>query len=103
MAKELNWEYTRTWRMHYVDDGERYKRYGKEHSACRLFEIRDLTPYGYVRQCHKDGYALYVKGKKVKHAQTVKELKLFAGKLAPRYHKAGTYIYVDPRTGRIVA
>ena len=68
ILKEFGWDYTRTWRTHYINDGKLYK---DKH----LIVIRDATPYGEVRQ-YKYGYDLYVKGKFIKNAKTVKELKL---------------------------
>ena len=70
----MEWEYTRTWRTHYVDDGEIYKKGWQKH--WRLWEISSSAPYGGIQGKH--GYDLYHKGKFVKHGKTVKELKKLA-------------------------
>ena len=64
----LDWQYSRSQRKHYVDNGDFYK---ERH----LYEIVDLTPYRFTHQLNKEGYDLYHKGKKIGHGQTVKELK----------------------------
>ena len=67
------WDYSRNRKMHWIDDGDFYK----EHY---LFEIKDCRPMGYV---HKPfhGYDLYHKGKYIRHARTVIELKQLADAL----------------------
>jgi hypothetical protein len=75
IERKLNWEYTRTHRKHYVYDGNYYGD-----GFHNLFEIRDCTPYGFVRQCRKDGYELLYKGKKIAHGKSVKVLKDVAEK-----------------------
>ena len=72
----MEWEYTRTWRMHYIDDGEYYGT-GKH---WRLWEICSSAPYGEIQGKH--GYDLYYKAKFVKHGKTVKELKIYAAEQA---------------------
>ena len=65
----LDWEYTRTWRTHYINDGEVYAS-GKH---WRLWEISSSAPYGCIQLQY--GYDLYHKGKFITHGKTVKELK----------------------------
>lgn len=69
----MEWNFSRNAGVHWVADGRWYKR------EWYLWEIRNCTPMGNVNQCHKDGYDLFHKGKKVKHGKTVKELKRLAG------------------------
>lgn len=69
MTLELEWEYTRTWRRHYIYDDEVYG--SGVHTY--LWEINSSAPYGEIQGKH--GYDLYHKGKLVKHGKTVKELK----------------------------
>lgn len=66
---ELEWEYTRTGRRHYISDGKMYST-GKH--WC-LWEICSSAPYGEYQS--KYGYDLYHKGKLLEHGNTVKELK----------------------------
>ncbi len=66
--------------MHYVENGERY--FSGDHPSktdCphRYLEIACCTPFGQIID-RKRGYDLFYKGKYVKHAKTVKELKMFA-------------------------
>lgn len=70
----IEWEYSRTWRRHYIHDGE-YYRYKKERLTY-LWEIVSSAPYGYIQDKH--GYDLYHKGKFIQHGETVKELKQVA-------------------------
>ena len=65
----LEWEYTRTWRRHYIDDGEMYSTEIHHY----LWDISSSAPYGFIQEKH--GYDLYHKGKFVQHGKTVKELK----------------------------
>ncbi len=74
---EFEWGYTRTWRTHYIWDGEVYG--GGKGKAWRLWEISCCTPYGQIIQAEY-GYDLYYKSKFVKHGKTVKELKIFVAK-----------------------
>lgn len=67
----MTWQYSRNRRLHWIDDGELYNSHW-------LWEIKDCTPYGYVRE--KDGYDLLYKGKVFGHARTVAELKLIAAR-----------------------
>ena len=68
----MEWKYTRTWRRHYVDDGEMYGT-GIHHW---LWDISSRTSFGFVPR--KEGYDLWHKGKFLRHGKTVKELKLYA-------------------------
>lgn len=68
------WSFTRTWRTHYIDNGEYYAKEWQNH--WRLWEICSSAPYGTIQG--KYGYDLYYKGKLRKHGKTVKELKQFA-------------------------
>lgn len=68
----MEWQYSRTNRKHWISDGELYWIGDR---GFHLFEIYDCTPYGYIRQCHKDGYKLLHKGVKIAHESTVKKLK----------------------------
>lgn len=70
---KLEWQYTRTWRRHWVDDGEIY---GADEIHCYLWDISSSAPYGQYQD--KQGYDLYHKGKLIKHGKTVKELKQIA-------------------------
>ncbi len=70
---EFEWEYTRTWRTHYINDGEMYG--GGKTKAWRLWEIMSSAPYGQYQAKH--GYDLFYKSKFVKHGKTVKELKVY--------------------------
>jgi hypothetical protein len=74
----LDWQYSRSWRKHYVDDGKFYEeKLRATISHWRyLYEIVDLTPYGFTHQLNKEGYDLY--HKKIGHGKTVKELKMQA-------------------------
>lgn len=67
----MDWEYSRTWRKHYIDDGTIYTS-GKH---CYLWEICSAAAYGFVQG--DNGYDLYHKGRFGKHGKTVKELKLY--------------------------
>jgi hypothetical protein len=74
------WQYTRTFRYHWVDTGHFYDSKDDNSRMEYYLEIRCCTPI----QCYIDkklGYDLHCKGKKVKHAKTVKELKEFAESL----------------------
>ena len=71
----LEWEYTRTHRKHFVNDDE-YTNYTDD-GLWNLWCIV-CTCGVYCWPPNRDGYDLYHKGKKLKHAKTVKELKLFA-------------------------
>ena len=74
---DMDWEYTRSWRTHYIDeDGTFYK--GKFH----LWDILNCTPYGFINQYDSQGHDLYHKGKFVKHGKTVKELKIYVSEQA---------------------
>lgn len=64
-----DWQFSRTNRRHCINDGEMYQ------NVWYLWEIRNCTPYGQINQLFKEGYDLYHKGKLIKHAKTVKELK----------------------------
>jgi hypothetical protein len=59
----FDWEYSRSWSMHYKNNGYRYKK------IHYLFEIADCRTWG------KDGYDLLFKGTTILHAASVKELK----------------------------
>ena len=65
--KELDWQYSRNRRRHWVTDGEFYK----DRNLWEIVEVR--ANYG----CHKpdEGYDLYYKGNKIAHGKTVKALK----------------------------
>ena len=65
------WDYSSTWRRHYINNGEFYS-FGKNESYY-LWEIRSSAPYGSIQEKH--GYDLYYKGKEIRHGKTVKELK----------------------------
>lgn len=69
----LEWEYTRSQRTHYINDGEYYGYRGERH--WRLWEICSSAPYG-GRQ-GKHGYDLYHASNLVTHGKTVKELKIY--------------------------
>ncbi len=70
---ELEWEYSRNWRTHWIDDGEYY---GKTSAPYwQLWAIASAAPYGFAQGKH--GYDLYHKSKKIMHGKTVKELKLY--------------------------
>ena len=74
--KEFYWEYTRTNRFHWIDDGTYYKpgKWDKKVYELRRWAIVDCADYGIIHS-KEDGYDLWHKGKLVKHAKTVKELK----------------------------
>jgi hypothetical protein len=75
---DLFWEYTASWRFFWINDGKYYKvKPNSKMYECRRWAIVNCTPYGMVNQCHKEGYDLWHKGKKIAHAGTVKELKKF--------------------------
>lgn len=69
----LGWGYSRTWRSHYLDDGRRYKE-------SYLSMIKAAVPLGTIHR-YEHGYDLFVKGKFIKNAKTVKELKGLAEKM----------------------
>ena len=75
------WQYTRTYRRHYIYDGEFYNIEGTIHN--HLWEISS-TCGSYVHPPNRDGYDLYHKGKLIKHAKTVKELKIHVTELSPK-------------------
>ncbi len=77
VVHKYEWEYTRTWRRHEVENGERYF---KEDRPYDYLEKHCCTPYGEIIQ-RQYGYDLFYKAKKVKHGKTVKELKLYAENL----------------------
>ena len=68
---ELEWQYSRNQRKHWIDDGEHYDKPNYHHWA--RWEICSAAPYGFKQG--KYGYDLYHKGKHIKHGKTVKELK----------------------------
>ena len=72
----MEWEYSRTWRKHWIDeDGTIY-----EEGLCNSFHLWDIlncTPYDVVNQYSNEGYDLYHKGKFIKHGKKVKELKIY--------------------------
>ena len=69
---QCSWDYTRTWRTHYIYDGEYYSDGPHGH----LWDICSSAPYGEIQGKH--GYDLYHKGQFVQHGKTVKELKSIA-------------------------
>lgn len=77
----MEWEYSRSWRAHYIDDGVYYSNSDTKHR--QLWTIASSAPYGCYQ--NKYGYDLYHKGKFVKHGKTVKELKTY---VAEQYFKA---------------
>ena len=68
----MKWEYSRTWRTHYIIDSEYYGDSNVKH--WQLWAITSSAPYGQIQAKH--GYDLYHKSKLVKHGKTVKELKI---------------------------
>ncbi len=66
----MEWEYSRTRRKHYINDGEVYAT-GQHWN---LWEICSSAPYGFIQEKH--GYDLCHKGKFIQHGKTVKELKI---------------------------
>lgn len=69
------WEYTRTWRKHYIDD-DGFNCYDGDGPHGHLLEICSSAPYSQIQG--KYGYDLYYKGKFILHGKKVKELKKFA-------------------------
>lgn len=69
------WQYSRTHRKHWIDAGELYNPSPNGTPTGYLWEIVNCTPCGFCNQIGKEGYDLYHKGKRIKHAKTVKELK----------------------------
>ncbi len=69
------WQYTRSGRRHWVEDGHRYKDGSRCKYGSRYYlEIVCCSPYNEYPQ-KKHGYDLFFKGQKVLHAETVKEIK----------------------------
>lgn len=75
------WEYSRNRRKHFINDGEIYA----DGPHWNLWEIcSSAAPYGLQG---KHGYDLYHKSKKIKHGNTVKELKIMAEEISGRPEK----------------
>ena len=70
-----DWQYSRTARRHWVDDGELY--WDCEAMPYRVLQIKCQTPYGQIPH-RKYGYKMYYKANLIMHARTVKECKLLA-------------------------
>ena len=67
------WQYSRSARKHWIDDGEILIN-KKTHKILNRWTIYDTTPYGQYHQ-RKYGYDLYKREKKLMNRKTVKELK----------------------------
>jgi len=77
----LRWNYSRTQRRHWVDDGEKY---GPDFHD--LFEIRDNAPHSETHR-FEHGYRLLCKGRQTDNAPWVKTLKATAAYHAAKQHQ----------------
>lgn len=76
--KELNWEYSRNQKSHSIIDGCLYRQEETpENLIPELWVIKARGNGWYIHRPKIDGYDLWHKGKKVKWATSVKELKKY--------------------------
>jgi len=83
---DLFWQYTTNSRFHWIEDNKYYrlKKPGMTYEHKR-WAIVNCTPQNLYNQQEGEGYDLWHKGKKIKHAKTSKELKLYVEKHENKY------------------
>jgi hypothetical protein len=79
---ELEWEYSRNQRSHYVDDGNHYfPREKPDNVMGYLWNIKAVTDKYNCYHMKEEGYDLYHKGKLILREKTVKKLKEYIRKV----------------------